>query len=229
MRRQGADDRKAGRAEPAASVAARMPAHGGVRSRRQTTRRNPPSTQPSLRKTINLWAPGVAPIGGGTAPAGGWSGYPSDGQKFHSIRQVFRFSALGDENQILDASTNRHMQLMSVDHTGKGFGLALPCAANLEEVPISSEKGAVKRCGARQEDFVVSLGMVVVLRGDNRNISDAQRICDAPRDMHIHIQPEAQADCFRSRKRRRRGESAVAAAMRSASANWAAISWSKVA
>jgi hypothetical protein len=148
---------------------------------------------------------------------------------FDPVAQIGRFRSESNQSQIADALTDRHVELMSVDHASEGAACPLTLCRLGNEVRISGEQDASERGGSIQELGVSETVGTVFLSGQNVDLAQPQPLDDGSGDVDVHEEADAQESKPRALSRVTSGESPASCRSRRAACSCRAISVSSAA
>ena len=125
---------------------------------------------------------------------------------------------LRDEFQVIDALTNRHIELMGINHAGERFSRAL---ATCYFAQHTAQLG-----GTIEKGWIVETTRRVFLSSKHVNTPDAQSRCDGATHMNVEVELDTHGRFFSARSFWRRAGSEAFRASSSASLQRRSISWS---
>ena len=135
----------------------------------------------------------------------------------------------GDQLEIVNALTDRHVKLMSVHEAGKRATGPLPLRRLGKQVRVPREQDPPERGGPVQKPWVGEAAGAIFLSRQNLDAAEPEGFRYGTRDVNVHVEKNAQESRPRALSRATRGESPASRRSRRTVCSWRAISASSAA
>ncbi len=113
----------------------------------------------------------------------------------------------GDQLQVVDALTDRHLELMGIHQPGEGAPHSLPLCGLCQKVRVPGEEDAPERSGPVQKLRVREPAGTILVSGQDVDGTEPEPLGDGPGHVHIYVEADAQESRPRALSRAARGES----------------------
>lgn len=115
-------------------------------------------------------------------------GSASERQELDPVDDVFRFTRLGDDLQVVDTGSHRNTQLVPIDHTVERDGPAQTPRGLTEKIIILGEEHTLELMGSVQSCRIGEFAGAVFVGRDHVYATQAKPVDDGFGDMLVHVE-----------------------------------------